>query len=212
VIHKVKLSDLPEKYFFADLASGKKSMAELKRVRARQAICGVAPYYFNKRRYCFVIYAWAGRLSTPEFKKKLIDIHDKWQPTRFGLEANAMQSLFTDTVIDEVKRSGERVRFVAIDQPTKIDKDWRIRTALQEPIANHEVFLLHTQTELQTEVVGFPTAATKDVIDALASIFYHLLPKKRKPEAENKDETDALAEYMRLSGATPAEIMRRLGL
>src|SRR6266705_1281191 len=211
MIHKIKLNDLPERYFFADLASGRKSLQELKRVRACQAIVGAAPFYYNNRRLVFVIYAWAGRLSTNEFKNKLLEVHDKWQPTRFGLESNAMQSLFTDTVIDAVKSKGQRVRFVSIDQPTKIDKDFRIRSALQESIANHEIFLLHSQTELVTEIVGFPITSTKNIIDALASIFYHLIPK-RTTKRQEVDEKDALAEYLRLAGHTPVEISRRLGL
>lgn len=209
MIHKIKLSDLPERYFFADLASGKKGLAELKRVRARQAIVGAAPFYLNQRRLVFILYAWAGRLPTQQFKDKLIEIHDKWTPTKFGLESNAMQSLFADTVIDAVKAKGQRVRFIAVDQPTKIDKDFRIRSALQEPIANHEVFLLHSHTELITEVVGFPITSTKDIIDALASIFYHLIPKRSTPK-QGEDERDALAEFMRLKGHTPAEITLRM--
>ncbi len=211
MIQKVKLTDLPERYFFADLASGKKSLAELKRVRARQAIVGAAPYYFNNRRFVFIVYAWAGRLTTPLFKQKLVDIHNEWVPTRFGLEADAMQSLFADTVIDDVKKAGGRVRFVPITQPKGIDKDFRIRSTLGEPFANHEIFYLHSQTELMSETVGFPLASTKDIIDALASIFYHLLPKK----ADSKkvvDEREDLAEYMRLKGASSHEIAKRLGI
>ena len=211
MIQKVKLSDLPERYFFADLAAGKKPQGELKRVRARQAIVGVAPLYFANRRFVFVIYAWAGRLSTQDFKQKLIDVHDTWRPVKFGLESNALQSLFADTVIAAVKEKKQRVRFVSVDQPTKLDKDFRIRSALQEPYANHEIFLLHAQTELQTEIISFPTGSTKDIIDALASIFYHLLPK-RSVAAQDRDEREGLAEYLRLRGASPAEIVQRLGL
>lgn len=211
MIQKIKLADLPERFFFADLAAGKKTQGELKRVRARQAIVGAAPFYYANRRFVFIVYAWAGRLSTQDFKEKLIEVHDKWRPTRFGLEANAMQSLFADTIIDAVKEKKQRVRFVSVNQPTKLDKDFRIRSALQEPFANHEIFLLRNQTELQTEIVGFPTASTKDIIDALASIFYHLLPK-RSVTRQDIDERDGLAEYLRAKGCPPAEIARRLGI
>jgi hypothetical protein len=210
MIESIPLTQLTEKYFFADLAAGKPAGQQLKRVRARQAIVGVAPYYLRTRRLLFVVYAWAGRIPTQEFKKKILQVAEEWRPTKFGIEANAMQSLFADTVIHEAKVQKLKVALVPIDQPTKIDKLWRIRTTLQPEVAFNNLFLQHSQTELQTELVGFPIGATMDIVDALASIVYHLLPKKATPQQVN-EEKDALAEYMRLAGKSPWEISRRLG-
>jgi hypothetical protein len=210
MIESIPLTQLTEKYFFADLAAGKPAGQQLKRVRARQAIVGVAPYYLRTRRLLFVVYAWAGRIPTQEFKKKILQVAEEWRPTKFGIEANAMQSLFADTVIHEAKVQKLKVALVPIDQPTKIDKLWRIRTTLQPEVAFNNLFLQHSQTELQTELVGFPIGATMDIVDARASIVYHLLPKKATPQQVN-EEKDALAEYMRLAGKSPWEISRRLG-
>lgn len=210
MIEAVPLSQLTERYFFADLAAGKPAGQQLKRVRARQAIVGVAPYYLKSRRLLFTLYAWAGRIPTQEFKVKILQIAQDWRPTKFGIEANAMQSLFADTVIHEAKEKRVKVALVPIEQPTKIDKNWRIRTTMQPEIAFNNLFLQHSHTELVTEIIGFPIGSTVDLFDALASIVYHLLPKKATVRQVN-DEKEALAEYMRLAGKAPWEISRRLG-
>ena len=205
-----------DKYFFADPASGK---SRLKKVRARQAIMGVAVDWLHR---IFVIYAWAGRIPTSSFKQRIIDVYEKFQPRLFGIEANAMQELFGDLVRDEAKRKFGTVRIVPVQQPTKIEKEFRIRTTVEPVMFDGRLFVASSErddesrpigvdamtNELLAEISGFPTAATKDMVDALASAI-SLIPRRLVKKRE-KEEFETLAEYLRHSGLPGYMIEQRL--
>lgn len=211
---KIELDKL-DKYFFADPASGKR---RLRRKQARQAIVGIATDWLTR---VFVFYAWAGRLTASKFRDKIIDVYGRFQPRLFGIEANAMQELFGDLVIDKARKQFGSIRMVPVYQPTKIDKDFRIRTSLEPLMFDGRLFILGERStdseisgknkhlkELIMELKGFPTADTKDLVDSLASA-NSLVPKRTYKE-QRSDESEELAAYLRAQGVPPHIIERRI--
>lgn len=195
---RLQLSSLQDRYFFCDPASGKKTEA-VKRVRARSAIVGLAPDELNR---LFVIFAWAERCSTNRLMDRILEVNEEFHPRVFGIEANAMQSLFADAVVREAMHKGVKLPLVSVEQPTKIDKDFRVRGALQPVVAFGRLFLQPHQHDLRHEVTSFPMSATKDLIDALASAVA-LVPVRATRRDRDRGAEDHLR-YLRESGA-PSE-------
>lgn len=200
---EIKYTDLIS-YAFTDPAGGR---AKLKKQRARQAIIVIGTDYLTR---IFTLYTWAGRLPTSRYLDKLIKTCENYKPKAFGVEANAMQSLFADIVHDKAREGLGALgdRFIPIHQSTKIDKDFRIRTTLEPVINNGRLFFQQHQTELEAEVRGFPTARTKDLIDCLASAI-SLIPA-RTPKRQKVEEAEALASYLRRTGVPSAQIEERI--
>ena len=191
-----------EKYGFCDPASGRQA---IRRARARSAIIVIAADQLGR---FFVLHAWAGRPTTTQLVARLIDIGEKFHPRRFGIEANAMQSLFADLVAGQAKELQKKIAFVPITQPTRVDKDWRIRTTLQPVIENGRLFVQEAHHELMAEISTFPVSTTKDMIDALASAI-NLAPRRHVSQQQH-DEIDRLAEYLRATGVAPSQIEQRI--
>lgn len=203
-----KLPDL-DLYFFTDPAGGKAkaAAAKHKKIRALQATIGIAVDHLQR---IFVIHAWAGRLPASRYLDKLISICDNYNPKIFGIEANAMQSLFANLVYDETRRrlGAHKNKFLEVNQPTKIDKFFRIRTSLEPVINEGRLFVPEHMTELLADLRGFPTIQHIDRIDCLASAVA-LVPQRPVPQ-KRKDEADALASYLRNRGVPSHEIEKRL--
>jgi hypothetical protein len=199
----IELKNLKQ-YAFTDPASGKST---LRRQRARQAIIVIAVDHLQR---IFTLHTWAGNVPTSQYLDKLIKTCENYQVEIFGIEANAMQSLFADIVYEKAqeKLSHHRNRFVPIHQSTKVDKDFRIRTTLEPVINNGRLFIQQHQTELEAELRGFPTARTKDLVDCLASTIA-LVPSKPAPKQQS-DEVEALASYLRRSGCPSHYIEQRI--
>lgn len=201
----VRLADLTERYAFADPAGSRRKATEIKRVRARSAIVVVAPDLFNR---LWVLYAWAGRPSTDHLTDRIIEVNRIYRPRVFGIEANAMQSLYADSVMREGKHAGVTLPLTAVFQPTGIDKDWRIRATLQEPYAAGQIIIGETMYELRNEIASFPMSQLKDMIDALASCV-ELVPRRTTRQQQDDDILE-LARYLRESGAPPHYIEQRI--
>lgn len=199
---KILLSDLTERYGFADPASGK---TQLKGVRARAAIVIITIDYLKR---IFVLLAWAGRIQPSKLRDKIIETATEFKVRKFGIEANAMQTLFASLVRDKAREDQNYVPLVPIHQPTKIDKDFRIRTSLQPVIADGRLILGVNQYELKSEIESFPTGRTKDLIDALASAI-SMIPKRRDKAAKSAD-VESLAAYLRDTGAPNWYIEQRI--
>lgn len=191
-----------ERWAFTDPASGK---SVLKKVRARQAIIVIAVDWLQR---IFVLFTWAGRIPTSRYLDKIIKICDDFQPRQFGIEANAMQSLFADLVTDAAKQRMKRLSFIPVTQPTRIDKDFRIRTTLEPVISDGRLFIQESQVDLQGEIRSFPTGLTKDLVDCLASAIA-LVPRRPLPVQQN-EEANQLASYLRSTGAPPWYIQKRI--
>src|SRR6266404_5705361 len=128
---QIKKQELGEAYGFLD-PSGAKNQ-RIKRVSARSAIVIAQEGPFNQ---AFIVEAWAQKCTTDEMTEKVFHFVKKYRLRQFGIEANAMQTLYADSLIREARKSGIKAPFVPIYQPTNIDKEFRIRTTLQPWIGN----------------------------------------------------------------------------
>ena len=202
------LPDL-ELYAFTDPAGGKSRVAssKIKKIRALQAAIVIAVDHLQR---IFVIYSWAGRLVPSAYLDKLIEICDNYEPKLFGIEANAMQSLFADLVHTEARRrlGPHKNKFMEVNQPTKVDKFFRIRTTLEPVINQGRLFIPENMTELLADLRGFPTIQHIDRIDCLASAVA-LIPQRPLPQ-KNRDEEEALASYLRNRGVSSHQIESRI--
>jgi predicted phage terminase large subunit-like protein len=205
-VESLSLSNLPLRYSFLDPAGGKRGLQQLKKVSARSAIIVLAPDALGR---LFVVEAWARRCSTPELVEEIFRINAQWQPKQFGVEANAMQSLFADSLELLAKERGVRIPLVPVYQNTKIDKFFRLRTTLQPVISTGKLVIGEDQQELRNELKAFPMGQTVDLVDALASAV-SLVPVK-PPEESSRQEADALADYLRKVGAPASYIEKRVG-
>lgn len=206
----IKLDDLPDRYGFLDPASSKKDKEGKLKVKARSAIVVVAPDWLGR---IFVLDAWAGRTSTDDLIERMYKTHDTWKLRVLGGEANAMQELFQEAVQRDARLRGRNLPLRPVHQPTRIEKEWRIRTILQPIVANGRLFLRPDMTALRTEIASFPLSPMKDCIDALASAIKLIPPRTTRREKDR--ELEALLSYLRKSGA-PAhyieEVANRGGL
>lgn len=197
----IPLRDLSQPVFFCDPAAGKK--LQLKRVRARSAIVGLQQ---DAMGHIFVRVAWAERCSTDRLVDKIFEFNETYKPRTFGIEANAMQSLFGDMVSREARMRMRRVPILEVHQPTNVDKDWRIRTTLQPVIAEGRLGVLPEHVELRAEIKNFPMTPTKDLIDALASAIKLLPPVHTRVERDTEHERRL--SYLRETGAPLSYIER----
>lgn len=200
---RVDLSHL-HKVAYLDPASGK---AQTKRMSARAAITVVGQ---DSQDHIFVLYAWCGRIPTNALVEKLFEINRLFRPRVFGGEADALQSLFQDAIKMIADDRGEPLPLHPHTHSTKLDKDFRIRTILQPVIADGRLVLSETQAELLAELEGFPSYPTKDLVDSLASAI-SLLPE-RPLRLQRQKEAEALADYLRRTGAPASYIEQRVGV
>lgn len=199
----IPYSDIIDRFAFCDPASGKQPV---KRVRAKSAIVVAGADFMNR---IYVLYAWSARTTTEKLIDKIIEISNQYRVRSFGIEANAMQSLFADTVhIIALQKSRTKVPIVPITQPTKITKEWRIRTIIQPVLADGRLFTLHSQYELESQIATHPMATIVDLVDALASVI-KMIPK-RAAKRQQAAERQALGDYLRETGVSPASVAERL--
>jgi predicted phage terminase large subunit-like protein len=193
----IPLTDLPDRYAFVDPASSKKD-GELKMVKARSAIVVVTHDWLGR---VYVLDAWAKRCSTDQLIERMYKAHETWKLRVLGGEANALQELFMEAIQRDARLRGKSLPLRPVHQPTRVQKDWRIRTVLQPLIANGKLFLRGDQTELRTEIGAFPLSPLKDLVDALASAVNLIPPRRTKRERDA--ESEHLLDYLRKTGAPP---------
>jgi phage terminase large subunit-like protein len=197
------LAELPERFAFCDPASGKK--LAIRSVRANSAIVVIGVDALGR---IFVLDAWADRIPAQKLSDRMLETCERWQPALFGVEANAMQSLFADLVDFERRLRGMKIPITPIVQPTRIDKDFRIRMALQPVIGERRLFVHPSMVELIAEITTFPTNPKKDLVDALASAVAMVPP--RSLLREEVARADALERYLLDTGLPKPYIERRM--
>lgn len=190
------LSSLVDTVAFCDPAGNKR--LEIKRVRARAAIVVVGQDALSR---IYVLHTWADRCSAGQLTERIFKVQEDFRPRTFGVEANAMQALYGEMVAREAKFKSLRLPLNPVTQPTKVDKDWRIRSVLQPIIGNGRLCIQPHQYELLAEVTTFPMSTLKDLIDALASAVA-LLRKVTVPQVR-RHEHEALLAYLRATAAPP---------
>lgn len=176
---------------FLDPAGGRSKNTQASKRNAQSAYAVVGR---GGRGETFCLESWGGRCPTEELVEKVFDVNARWKPRQFGVEANAMQSLFGDSLAIIAKSRGVRLPLVEVYQPTRVDKDFRIRTTLQPLLAEGSLFVSPDQVELLGEMRAFPTGRLKDMVDALASACAMLpLVKQHDPVG---DEERAYREFL----------------
>lgn len=191
-------------YMFVDPAGKPKPGDRLKKTRSRQAIVVIQSDWLNR---VFVREAWAGRLPASKFTDKIISIYQQYRPRLCGIEANAMQELYADMVIEKAKEKLDKVSMYPVYQPTKVEKKWRIRNVLEPAINDGRLFIRGNMPDLEAEIRGFPTAEYADLVDALASAIA-LVPRRTRQKQESQEIAETLR-YLRETGAPPDYIERR---
>lgn len=190
-----------EIYAYADPAAGKDS--KNKAHGARQAIVVGARDGLDR---WFFLLTWAGRETTSDFKEKILQTYEIYKPRLFGIEANGMQVLFGNLVREEAKIRFGRIKMIPIYQPTNVEKNFRIRTGLEPLIMQGKLFLLGESLEARIELRGFPTAQTKDIVDAMETCV-RMAPKK--PVSVMVDEEIKQYEKYLRSTRTPAHLIEK---
>jgi hypothetical protein len=150
------------------------------------------------------MHAHADRRKTDALIDEIYRISDLYRVRIFGVEANALQSLFTDAIIRDVRLRGRRVPLAPVMQPTNRTKADRIRSTLQPLFGTGRLFLLPAHEELRHEIVTFPMNPRADMVDALASACRLLPPTRARRDADAA--RDAKLRYLRSMGAPPEAI------
>ena len=192
-----------EKFGFVDPASGK---GRLSRIRSRQTIIIIGVDHLVR---IFVLFSWVGHIQTSKFRDKIIKVYDQWRPKRMGIEANGMQVCFGDLVVEKAKAELGRIKLLPIPSPTKVEKNFKIRTTIEPIINDGRLFIPEDMVELRSEAQSFPTGRYKDLIDCLAMAI--MLIPRRTTQAEHDSEIEGLARYLRESGAPSSYIEERIG-
>lgn len=202
---EIALADLPEVYSFCDPAGSKNRSQALRKVGARSALVTIGVDPFGR---IFVLESWADRCRTSTLVEKIFATAARWRPRIFGVEANAMQALAVETMqlIAEIQQ--RRVSLAPIKQPTGIDKEARIKMAIDPVMRSGRLILAGTHPELEEELLVFPRGRTCDLVDALASAI-NLAPPRRPARRSSKVAAD-LARYLRDRGASPTYIEDRI--
>lgn len=204
---QIKLADLrTSTYAFLDPASGRKARRQgLKNTRSRSAIAVIA---IDQLHRVFLLYTWADRVQSPAIMAKVFEVNKKFRPRIFGIEDAGQQALFIQALIAEAKRKGERINIASVQQPNDLIKDDRIKDTLQPLEHDGRLFYQAHQIEFEDEYRGFPTARSKDILDALASAI-NLAPRPR-PKAQEQQELDDLAAYLRSQGYGASQIQEEI--
>jgi hypothetical protein len=112
-------------------------------------------------------------------------------------------------VREEAKLRFGNIKMISIYQPTNVIKDYRISTGLEPVILQGRFFLQPSEIEARSELQGHPTAATKDIIDAIETLINRVAPRMPKKHVEDH-ERDEYAKYLRASGMSAHRIQDEL--
>lgn len=189
---------------FLDPGSSRRG-AQLKATTSRSALIVVSGDDIGR---CFIRYAWAGRSPVDVLVDQVMLVHRRFAPRIFGIESSAQQSLFVGGLNFISRLMDEKVRLAPIDQPTKVTKEFRIRAAIRPKIATGALFCPDTPEflELRAEMDEFPSGATMDMVDALASAITLLPPPI--PQQVRDDVLEGRLRWLREQGVDPRTIER----
>lgn len=116
-----------------------------------------------------VLWTWAKRVVKPsEFFDALYGADNKWHPRGFKIETFAQQAWLMRDVWEESERRGKRLNISALPKDTGANaKEGRI-DGLRDGLARGEWFLHNSMKDLIAEIMGYPSALTNDLIDAMS--------------------------------------------
>jgi hypothetical protein len=199
---RIPIESLPDRVAFCDPAGGRTAV---KKTRARSAIVVITQDWLER---VFILFAWADRTSTDKLYEKIFWVHERFAPSLFGVEANALQTMFGDGVRREARQKGVNLHLTDVWQPTTIQKPFRNRAALQPVITDGRLFMQDDQVEAKHEIATHPMNPLCDMVDATASAI-SMLPRRPQAVLQNTDEL-VYARYLRRMGTTPAMIEYKL--
>lgn len=188
---------------FAD-PSGSKT--EVKKVQARSAIAVVAGDAYDR---VFVLETWGARTTTDAFVARIFDTFARWTPRVFGIEANAMQSLFADMLRREARLRNISIPFLNVTQPTRVEKPFRNRSALQTDINGGQFLMLKgAHIEARNELETHPMCPQFDLVDSIASA--RGLLRRTSKEEMTSFSTKQLHDYLKRTRAPEWYIQQKL--
>lgn len=163
---------------------------------------------YDHHRRAFLMYAWAKRATTEEMRQQIFRVNHLYRPREIGVEANAQQSLFVYDVWDFARARGIRLPLSMKYQPSSVDKDFRVRTAINPRLSNGQLFFHPSLTEAIHEVQAFPMSPLKDIVDAIASWLAMIPPPIPKRAVD--DELAGRLEYLRSTPGVPLDYIARV--
>lgn len=181
---------------FHDPAGRKPKSGDIKYTKARAAWVMIGQDALGR---VFVLDAFAGKFDPTTMQDKTFEMCERWDPMVFGIEDNAMQSLYSDLTLRRARDEKRMVKLQGVTQPTNVDKDFRIRQAIRPLASTGKLFVPPKFIELRHEMQGFPSSPVKDLVDSLASAVMMLPPPM--PQHVVDDELEARLAYLRESGA-----------
>ena len=119
----------------------------------------------------FVVYAWAERLKKPSvFRQKLYEAHRKFKPRIWRIDDKGVGSTMFGDILEERMDECPTMNISPLPHDAKKDaKDADIQ-ALINPVAQGEVHLHNSMTDLISEMIQYPRGLTVDLVDMLAKL------------------------------------------
>lgn len=147
----------------------------------------------------FVLYCEAGRPSVTGFVARIFELAMKYRPRVVGIEKAGQQA---NRELFEQKCKDENVFFVIEDLKHRNQvKEDRIRTSLETLIADHNLWLRPSMSQLAKQIENFPDIQNDDLIDALA-YGHELWRRPIAPEQEKKNKSAVIRLLNRRNSST----------
>jgi len=135
----------------------------------------------------YLLEEWASRGSQKQFLDKMLELHRKWHPVRFGIESFGYQQALQPLSAEIWKNEVDKPRLELLPRDTKDSKDTRIRGGLQF-FRTGLAYVHRTQAMFLDEAVTFPASRTKDLLDCWTWCTY--LTKSPGDEATDEQERE----------------------
>ena len=139
----------------------------------------------NDEGHWFVLDCWYGRKTPSEHMDEIFRMVSKWSPITVGIERVAYQAALGDFLAKEMPR--RNIFFTVKDLVASGKKELRIET-LQPRFAVGSVWFPKGApwvTELESQLLAFPTGVHDDLPDALAYIEQIALPPPKRRRYSN---------------------------
>jgi hypothetical protein len=119
----------------------------------------------------FVVFAWAERLKRPSvFREKLYETHKKYKPRVWRIDDKGVGSTMFGDILEERQKKCPHMNISPLPHDSEKDKKDIDIQALINPIAQGEVHIHGSMTDLISEMIQYPRGLTVDLIDMLGKI------------------------------------------
>lgn len=167
-LHKQSVRDL-RIYVHVDPSVGDTPSAD------QQAVMTVG---VNKLGQVFVLDAWQLRVDPIMLVEKLFELHERFSPRLFSIEATAFQKALAYFVEEEARRRSTYLRVEQHTPSSRKSKEARIRGALQPYFSSGLIFVRNTHMHFVEQYLAFGRTDEDHMMDALAQgPFYWKSPR-----------------------------------